>query len=204
MPRLSSEEIEEYLNEYSVAHIGTLMEDGSPYVVPMVFGYTGSAIITGSRARSVWYKNLVRDPRASLSIDEPGPPGRRVTVRGVQAELLFPPGHEREWLEVKRKIETKAQFSMLAPEVSRGEVTKEEAWELGAQRADYYLAATKEVPYALWSIPFEYPSNSVSTWRPTTSEGDLSGMWPARYGKITKPEAEGNVFEGWMDQPPSA
>jgi Pyridoxamine 5'-phosphate oxidase len=203
MPRLTPEDLEEFLNEYSVAHIATLTETGAPYVVPMAFGYTGSTIIMSSRARSVWYENLVRDPRASLSIDEPGPPGRRVTVKAVEATMLYPPGREQEWVDVKRTIDTKAQFAMLAPEVAQGELTKEQAWELARQRGDHYIASTREVPYALWSVPFEFPSPSVSTWRPSTSEGDLSGMWPARYGKITTPGVEAEVFKGWMDQPPS-
>ena len=200
MPRLSDDEIDEFLNEYPIAHFGTLLPDGSPYVSPAVFGFTGSAILVGSRARSVWHDNLVRDPRVSLSIDEKDPPGRRVNVKGVQAELLHEPGHEREWVEVKRKMETKSQFSQLAPEVRAGQITREAAWELGAERADYYIAATREMSYALWSIPFEYPSPTVSTWRPTASEGDLSGMWPARYGRIVKPGVEGDPMKGWMDK----
>ena len=204
MSRLSNEEVDEFLNEYSLAHIGTLSPDGSPYVVAIVFGYTGSAIVLAARARSEWYKNLLRDPRVALSIDEKDAPGRRVVIRGVQAEELYPPGHEQEWIEVKRKIETKAQFSMLGPEVRAGEITRDQAWELGAQRADYYLASIRETPYSLWSIPFEYPSPSVSTWRPVTSEGDLSGMWSTKYGKISKPEdMDGSAMKGWMDQQPS-
>ncbi|WP_461186626.1 pyridoxamine 5'-phosphate oxidase family protein [Arthrobacter sp. Z4-13] len=198
---MDHEELEQFLNEHSVARLASITEDGSPYVVPLVFGYTGSAILVASRGKSVWYDHLVRDPRVAVAIDEFEPPGRRVIIKDVKAELLFEPGHEQEWIETKRKIETKAQFSMLSPEVSRGEITKDEAWKLGAERADYYLDSIKQVPYALWSIPFEYPSPTVVTWKPLTKDGDLTGMWSEKYGKITKPETStGEVMKGWMDK----
>ena len=98
MSRLTAEELEEFLTQYPVVHVATLTADGAPYVVPMAFLYTPSAIFFAARGRSVSYENLSRDPRVCLSIDSPVPPHRKVTVKGVEAELLFPPGASRSGL----------------------------------------------------------------------------------------------------------
>jgi hypothetical protein len=175
MARLTPEELEEFLAEYSVAHIATISADGSPYVVPGAFLYTGSAILITPRGRSVWYENLVRDPRVALMIDENKTPSRRVSVSGVRAELLFPPGHEKEWVDIKRKVEIKSK---------------------SAESTEYYLAAVSQIPYALFSVPFEYPSPSVKTWRMVDEGDDLTHMWSDRYGKLIKPGAD-LKWEGW-------
>ena len=185
MPRLTPEELDDFLNTYPVAHIATLTADGSPYVVPMAFCFTGSAILTAARGRSVWYLNLARDPRCSLSIDEPFRPLRRVNVTGVRAEQLYPPGHEKAWIDIKRKIEIQGMTARL--KAKHGELT-DELRELAIQRAEDYLKAVSEIPYALFSIPFEYPSPTVTTARPVRGkDGDLTGAFPAKYGEIVKP-----------------
>ena len=138
--------------------------------------YTGSAILITPRERSAWYRNIVRDPRVALSIDKPGPPNRRVTVASVEAEIVFAPGREKEWLDVAPKVSLRS---------------------LGEERIDFYLAATSDTPRALVSVPFEYPSPFVTTWRPVVQGNDLTGLWPRRYGIVTKPEGDASSFEGW-------
>ena len=177
MPRLSREDLDQFLGDYMVAHIATVAADGSPYVVPGGFLYTGDAILMTPRGRALWYDHIVRDPRVALSIDEVQAPNRKVTVAAARAEILFAPGHETEWLDTARQVAIKA---------------------FGDEGVDHYLATTGHVPRALMSIPFEYPSPVVTTWRPEVRGDDLSGMWPARYGIVsTEHRSDAPVFEGW-------
>jgi nitroimidazol reductase NimA-like FMN-containing flavoprotein (pyridoxamine 5'-phosphate oxidase superfamily) len=176
MPSLTSAELDEFLAEYRVVHVGTISADGSPYVVPGSFLYTGSAILLTPRGRSVWHENLVRDPRVSLSIDETVQPFRKVIVSGVRAEVLFAPGREKEWIDVKRKVELKG---------------------MSEEAADRYLKTVSQIPYALYSVPFEYPSPSVMTWKVVISGDDHSGMMAKRYGTLINPESDLSGFDGW-------
>ncbi|WP_196809563.1 pyridoxamine 5'-phosphate oxidase family protein [Nocardia sp. 348MFTsu5.1] len=177
MPRLTTEEVNEFLTEYKVAHIATLAADGSPYVVPASFLFTGSAILITPRAKSVWCKHLDVNPSISLSIDEPSAPHRRVTVSNVKAERLFAPGQEQEWADINRKVIVK---------------------ELGEEKVDYWIEATSKIPYALYSVPFENPSKSVKTWRPGAEGSDLSGSMAKRYGEIIQPKTTAKAsFAEW-------
>ena len=130
---ITTEELEEFLAEYSVAHIATISADGSPYVVPGAFLYTGSAILITPRGRSVWYENLVRDPRVALMIDENKTPSRRVSVSVSEQSSSSLQGTRRSGLTSSEKSRSRRRVP----------------------RHEYYLAAVSQIPYALFSVPFE-------------------------------------------------
>ena len=65
---------DEYLNFMSegtrTGKLATVNKDGSPHVVPVWFIVDGDNIIFSTGLESVKYKNMQRDPRISLSVDE--------------------------------------------------------------------------------------------------------------------------------------
>ncbi|MEU9828859.1 PPOX class F420-dependent oxidoreductase [Micromonospora chersina] len=63
--------------------LATVRADGSPHVAPVWFVLDGDDLIFNTGRSSVKGRNLVRDPRAALSVDEEQPPYAFVTVRGT-------------------------------------------------------------------------------------------------------------------------
>lgn len=67
----------------NIAKIATLNADGSPYVNPIWYEYDGVYFYLGARARSQAVKNILRDGRVCLCIDEPTQPHTRVVIQGT-------------------------------------------------------------------------------------------------------------------------
>ncbi|GHJ54752.1 PPOX class F420-dependent enzyme [Nonomuraea sp. TT08I-71] len=63
--------------------LATVRADGSPHVAPIWFVLDGDDLIFNTGRSSVKGRNLVRDPRAALSVDEEHAPYAFVTVRGT-------------------------------------------------------------------------------------------------------------------------
>jgi hypothetical protein len=64
------------------AKLATTMADGRPHVMPVWFVLDGEQIVITTGATSVKGRNLRRDPRAALVVDEEVPPYAFVHVRG--------------------------------------------------------------------------------------------------------------------------
>jgi PPOX class probable F420-dependent enzyme len=64
------------------AKLATTMADGRPHVMPVWFVLDGEQIVITTGATSVKGRNLRRDPRAALAVDEEVPPYAFVHVRG--------------------------------------------------------------------------------------------------------------------------
>ena len=140
------------------------------------FYFTGSAFLITARAKAVWFENIVRDPRVALIVDNPTPPHFWINVRGV-AEIIGEPGTQSEWADKVRLTGARA---------------------VGEDRVDHYMASSPDVPRALISIPFNYPSEFVKTWRPIANGDDLTGLYHPRYGTHTKRKSDNPAaFEGW-------
>ena len=76
------------LESRPVAHLATVLPDGSPHCVPVFVGIEGDriAVFTGPATRKA--RNLRRDPRLALSLTLPDDPFTPVVVRGEVAEWL--------------------------------------------------------------------------------------------------------------------
>jgi PPOX class probable F420-dependent enzyme len=76
------------LDTTAVAHLATVLPDGSPHSVPLWVGTEGDriAILTGPGSRKA--RNLRRDPRVALSLAPPDDPFTPVIVRGQVVEWL--------------------------------------------------------------------------------------------------------------------
>ena len=82
------EERDEFLNSGRIfAKIATTMEDGWPVLSPVWYAWDGEAFLIVSKARTSLVKNLRRDPRCGLLVDNPELPYKRVSVRG-EVEFL--------------------------------------------------------------------------------------------------------------------
>src|SRR5580704_8635888 len=69
------------------ANLSTLMQDGSPQVTPVWVDYDGRYVRVNSALGRVKDKNIRRDPRVSLAIQDPENPYRYVEIRGRVVEI---------------------------------------------------------------------------------------------------------------------
>jgi PPOX class probable F420-dependent enzyme len=75
-------------NGANLAHVATLMPDGSPHSVPLWVGVERGriAFLTGPGASKA--RNLERDPRVSISVTDADHPTTMAQVRGSVCERL--------------------------------------------------------------------------------------------------------------------
>ena len=69
------------------AKLATVREDGSPHVVPVWFTLDGEHVIFTAGHTSVKVKNILRDGRVAICVDEDSPPFHYVLLEG-RAEVL--------------------------------------------------------------------------------------------------------------------
>jgi len=81
-------DVRRVLDGTSIAHLATVLPDGSPHAVPVWVGTYGDRIVflTGPGKRKA--RNLRRDPRLALSIAPVDNPFNPVTVRGRVVEWI--------------------------------------------------------------------------------------------------------------------
>jgi PPOX class probable F420-dependent enzyme len=81
-------DVRRVLDGASIAHLATVLPDGSPHAVPVWIGAHGDRIVflTGPEKRKA--RNLRRDPRMALSIAPVDDPFTPVAVRGRIVEWL--------------------------------------------------------------------------------------------------------------------
>ncbi|MBG0564604.1 PPOX class F420-dependent oxidoreductase [Actinoplanes aureus] len=81
-------EVRRVLDGTSLAHLATVLPDGSPHTVPLWVGTRGDQIVflTGPGSRKA--RNLRRDPRVALSFAPADNPFRPVVIRGRVVEWL--------------------------------------------------------------------------------------------------------------------
>jgi PPOX class probable F420-dependent enzyme len=87
---MADDKIEKYsdlFNKKAFANLSTLMKDGSPQVTPVWFDYDGSHIRVNSALGRVKDKNIRRDPRVSMAIQDPDNPYRYLEIRGKVVEI---------------------------------------------------------------------------------------------------------------------
>lgn len=81
-------DVRRLLDTTAIAHLATILPDGSPHCVPLWVGTEGDriAILTGPGSRKA--RNLRRDPRVALSLAPPEDPFTPLIVRGQVVEWL--------------------------------------------------------------------------------------------------------------------
>ena len=76
------------LDGTALAHLATVLPDGSPHTVPLWIGTHGEQVVffTGPGSRKA--RNLHRDPRVALSLTVPDKPFEPIIVRGRVTEWI--------------------------------------------------------------------------------------------------------------------
>ena len=70
-----------------LAHVATVMADGSPQVTPIWIDHEGNTIVFNTATGRIKPRNLERDPRVSLSVIDAENPYAPLTVRGRVVEM---------------------------------------------------------------------------------------------------------------------
>lgn len=78
------------------ATIATVGPDGRPHAVPVWFTVDERQVVFTTSSQTAKAKNLQRDPRVALSVDDQAPPFAFVTIRG-RAELVAQPDDLLAW-----------------------------------------------------------------------------------------------------------
>ena len=99
--KMSHDEYIQFLQEGTrTAKIATTHKDGRPHVVPVWFVLDGDTIVFMTGADTVKGKNLQRDPRVTICVDDEAPPFSFVMVEGTATTAPNPP----EMLEWSTRI----------------------------------------------------------------------------------------------------
>jgi PPOX class probable F420-dependent enzyme len=69
------------------AHLATLMPDGSPQVTPVWVDYDGTHIIVNTARGRQKDRNLHKDSRVAIEVQDPDNPYRYMQMRGRVAEM---------------------------------------------------------------------------------------------------------------------
>lgn len=80
-------EVQAFLGEAVIAHIATLMKDGSPQVTPLWVETDGTSVLVNTSRGRVKETNLERDPRVALSVLSPDNNYRGFHMRGRVTEI---------------------------------------------------------------------------------------------------------------------
>ncbi|MDX3093328.1 PPOX class F420-dependent oxidoreductase [Streptomyces sp. ME01-24h] len=76
--------------------LATTRADGTPHVAPVWFLLDGDGFVFNTGADTVKGRNITRDGRVALCVDDDRPPFAYVVLRG-RAEVSEEPGPLREW-----------------------------------------------------------------------------------------------------------
>lgn len=87
MPEMTTAEYRSFmLDRARTANLATVRADGQPHVAPVWFDLDGDAIVFMTGEDTVKGRNMKRDPRVSLCVDDEQPPFHFVLIEGT-AEL---------------------------------------------------------------------------------------------------------------------
>jgi len=84
MPEMTDTERRKFLLEGTkTGKLATVRKDGSPHVVPVWYTLDGDSLVFTTGAETVKGKNLKRDPRVCLAVDDQAPPYSFVMIEGT-------------------------------------------------------------------------------------------------------------------------
>ncbi|MEO3976197.1 PPOX class F420-dependent oxidoreductase [Streptomyces sp. CAU 1734] len=78
------------------AKLSTVRADGSPHIAPVWFLLDGDELVFNTGATTVKGRNLIRDDRVSVCVDDEAPPFGFVLLQG-RAEVSEDPEQARHW-----------------------------------------------------------------------------------------------------------
>jgi len=81
------EQYKDLLSKVAFAHLAALMPDGSPQVTPVWFDFDGTHFRVNSAKGRVKDKNMRRDKKVALSVQDPENPYRYLAIQGEVEEI---------------------------------------------------------------------------------------------------------------------
>lgn len=81
-------DLKDVLDGTAIAHVASLLHDGSPHSVPMWIGTHDGRVVIMTDPASQKAKNLRRDPRIAISLTPPDNPFSPVVLRGRVSSWL--------------------------------------------------------------------------------------------------------------------
>ncbi|MFI1017481.1 PPOX class F420-dependent oxidoreductase [Streptomyces sp. NPDC020965] len=94
---MTKDEWQKFLSEGTrTGKLATVRADGSPHIAPVWFLLDGDELVFGTDKESVKGRNLIRDGRVALCVDDDRPPFSFVTLRG-RAEVSEDREQGRHW-----------------------------------------------------------------------------------------------------------
>ena len=81
------DQFKDLFSKVAFAHLATLMPDGSPQVTPVWCDFDGTNVRVNSAKGRVKDKNMRRDKKVALSVQDPENPYRYLAMRGEVAEI---------------------------------------------------------------------------------------------------------------------
>ncbi len=97
MHEMSDEERRAFLTAGTrTGKLATIRRDGRPHVVPIWFVLDGDEVLLTTGADTVKGRNILRDPRVCLCVDDEDPPFAYVMVEG-EAEVTEDPDELLRW-----------------------------------------------------------------------------------------------------------
>jgi PPOX class probable F420-dependent enzyme len=87
MSQVIPDKYADLFEKQAFGNLGTLMRDGSPQVTPVWVDYDGQYVRFNSALGRVKDKNIRRDPRVAISLQDPQNPYRYIEVRGRVVEI---------------------------------------------------------------------------------------------------------------------
>jgi len=93
------------LDKKAIAHVATLMEDGSPQVTPVWVNVDDGEVLINTAVGRLKDKNLRRDPRIALSVTDPDDAYSPVLIRGRVTEITEEGADEHADLLAKKYLD---------------------------------------------------------------------------------------------------
>ena len=87
MPEVIPEKFLHLFRKKAFASLATLMPGGAPQVTPVWCDYDGTHVLVNSARGRQKDRNVARDQRVALAIQDPDNPYRYLEVRGTVAEI---------------------------------------------------------------------------------------------------------------------
>ena len=87
MPEVIPEKYRDLFSKRAFGSLATVMPDGRPQVTPVWCDLEGDYVIFNSAKGRVKDKNIRRDPRVSIALQDPANPYRYLEIRGKVVEI---------------------------------------------------------------------------------------------------------------------
>jgi PPOX class probable F420-dependent enzyme len=108
------DEVKDIFKKRAFAHLATVMPDGSPQVTPVWVDFDGTHVRINSAKGRLKDKNMRRDKRVALSVQDPDNPYRYVEVRG-KVDDITESGADADIDALAKKYLDKDKYPFRAP-----------------------------------------------------------------------------------------